>query len=337
MTLVTWWLEKHCPEASRSATTSRFNLYIINSPLSGLPLRAVTTPFLQEHFDKLKRAKTTATKQTLSPAAINLLRRELHAVFSRAIRAGRWMGQNPVSGVEKLPVAQKRFEILVGEEIEAVIAATPPYWRLIMAAAAYTGMRKGEIFGLRKADVNLRDGTILVTRSHDQDTTKGKHADLIPISEKLRPFIEQAMDESKCEFVFPTAEGTRHHPGTNMVKVLRSAMIGAGLVAGYDFSCRTCKSKGRPHVERHQDNTPRRCPTCGHRLWVTPVPRNIRFHDLRHTAATEMLRAGVQAHFVQRILRHREITTTLRIYYHPSVDDLRGPMNQIGSKKEQGS
>jgi len=56
----------------------------------------------------------------------------------------------------------------------------------------------------------------------------------------------------------------------------------------------------------------------------------MRFHDLRHTAATLMLRAGVDAHRVQRILRHASVTTTTDTYGHLTVDDLRDAVARIG-------
>jgi len=58
----------------------------------------------------------------------------------------------------------------------------------------------------------------------------------------------------------------------------------------------------------------------------------MRFHDLRHTAATLMLRAGVDAHRVQRILRHASVTTTTDTYGHLAVDDLRDAVARIGPK-----
>ena len=51
-------------------------------------------------------------------------------------------------------------------------------------------------------------------------------------------------------------------PECDPEKVLRRALGHAGLVEGYDHSCRRCKSRGTPHVERHADPALRRCPAC---------------------------------------------------------------------------
>ncbi|MFC1612096.1 tyrosine-type recombinase/integrase [Myxococcota bacterium] len=50
-------------------------------------------------------------------------------------------------------------------------------------------------------------------------------------------------------------------------------------------------------------------------------------HDLRHSAATVLLRAGVDAHRVQRILRHTSVTTTTGTYAHMHAEDLREAMS----------
>jgi hypothetical protein len=55
----------------------------------------------------------------------------------------------------------------------------------------------------------------------------------------------------------------------------------------------------------------------------------MRFHDLRHTTATLLLRAGVAPHLAQRILRHQDLRTTLGTYSHLDVDDLRGALKNL--------
>src|SRR5260370_30885172 len=45
-------------------------------------------------------------------------------------------------------------------------------FRSLFATAIYTGLRKGELLGLRKSDVDLRSRLLTVSRSYDRDTTK---------------------------------------------------------------------------------------------------------------------------------------------------------------------
>ena len=73
----------------------------------------------------------------------------------------------------------------------------------LFATALYTGMRKGELLGLRKEDVDLDARLITVRRSHDRDTTKGGHADAIPIADRAGAVPRAAIAASPSELVFP--------------------------------------------------------------------------------------------------------------------------------------
>ncbi len=59
------------------------------------------------------------------------------------------------------------------------------------------------------------------------------------------------------------------------------------------------------------------------RLWAKPLPRHVRFHDLRHTTATLLLKIGVPLVTVQRILRHKDVRLTASTYGHLSIEDMR--------------
>lgn len=51
-------------------------------------------------------------------------------------------------------------------------------------------------------------------------------------------------------------------------------------------------------------------------------------HSFRHYYVTDLLRRGVQPHVVQSLARHRDARTTLQIYAHPTMDDLRNAVNR---------
>jgi len=65
------------------------------------------------------------------------------------------------------------------------------------------------------------------------------------------------------------------------------------------------------------------------KLWPTAKVRPMRFHDLRHSTATLLLRERVDAHRVQRLLRHRDVKTTTGTYGHLVVEDLRDAINLL--------
>ncbi|HZG62040.1 MAG TPA: tyrosine-type recombinase/integrase [Rubrobacteraceae bacterium] len=50
------------------------------------------------------------------------------------------------------------------------------------------------------------------------------------------------------------------------------------------------------------------------------LPATTRFHDLRHTCATLLLRRGVNPKFVQELLGHTDVSLTLNVYSHVLID-----------------
>jgi hypothetical protein len=145
------------------------------------------------------------------------------------------------------------------------------------------------------------------------------------------PFIRDAIEHAPSELVFPRADGSMRPIHSAPEKVLRAALKRAGLVDAYDHTCRraSCRIEGKSYVERHPDDGERRCQRCNMMLWPKAIVRRMRFHDLRHTTAILLMRAGVAAHLVQRILRHRDLRTTLNIYSHLDVEDMRGALANL--------
>lgn len=99
-------------------------------------------------------------------------------------------------------------------EVPLVLAAVPLKWRDLFATAIYAGLRKGELCGLSKTDVDLEIGVIIVRRSYDRVTTKGKRSDAIPVAAELRPYLEHALRMSPSDLVFPREDGSMHAENT---------------------------------------------------------------------------------------------------------------------------
>jgi len=262
----------------------------------------------------------------LAPKSLNHLRAHVHRLFELAIRRGLYSGPNPAKAVPTFKKPKKLPMYLRTEEVPLMIAALERRWRPLFATAVYTGMRKGELLALRKEDVDLGAGTIRVGRSHASDTTKGNREDLLPIAEGLHPYLTEAMATSPSALVFPRKDGTQHPPDIALHKVLRRALGRAGLVEGYRHVCRR---KGCGYEERQAHAVPAACPRCGMKLWPRALPRPLRFHDLRHTTATLLLKAGVPLATVQRILRHSDPAITTEVYGHLDLDDMRKGLNQL--------
>src|SRR5260370_290187 len=131
-------------------------------------------------------------------------------------------------------------------------------WALpLIAPTIYRGLRKGELLGLRKSDVDLRSRLLTVSRSYDRDTTKGGHADVIPIAAELVPYLERALAQSPSTLVFPVPDGSMMSEQIGLEHVLRRPLGRAGIVTGYEH---VCQPKGCAHSEPAADSALRRCP-----------------------------------------------------------------------------
>ena len=125
--------------------------------------------------------------------------------------------------------------------------------------------------------------------------------------------FRRAIAASTSDAVPSKPDGSPHLPDTRWVLVdqLRRALKRAGVVDGYRHICRR---RGCGFEETRAAPSEDRCPRCRMRLWVSPVPRKLRFYDLRHTHATLLRKAGVDLGAVQRALGHSspEITAAVR-------------------------
>ncbi len=310
-----WWKEYGTRLHGDNEAFARKRLLL---PLGGLAVVEVTAAKIEGALQGLS--------DELSPKSLNGLRGNVHTIFARAIERGLWQGQNPAKAVKRRKVPRKVFDTLRADEVPALRAALTPQWRPLFACAVYTGMRKGELLGLRKSDVDLVEGTITVRRSYEHDTTKGGHADVLPIAQALQPLLDEAIGASKTELVFPALDGSMRTDETDLQQVLRRAMGRAGLVRGY---LHVCRRKGCGREEQAADSEPRQCPSCKMKLWPKALPRPLRFHDLRGTTATLLARAGVPLVVAQRMLRHADPRLTANVYTRVDLADLRAGVARL--------
>ncbi len=314
--LCDWWLREKCPPGSLVSETSRLRLHLKDHALGRLTLVRVTAVKVEERLREMER-------DGLGPNSINHLRRVLLGIFRRATKAGLWYGPNPIEAVETRREHERAYATLKPHEVPIFLAHVPPQWRDVFATALYLGLRKGELFALKKSDIDLRSRIATIQRSYLRATTKGGHVDTLPIAPQLVPYLEHAMAASGSEYMFPGPDGGMRSKDNDLARLTQVVCKRAGLVEGYDHSCRRCKRKGKPYVERRPDIAKRHCPQCGMQLWVTAIPRPMRFHDTRHTYGTLLAQGGFDGVRLQRAMRHRDFKMTAR-YVHTNVEDLRG-------------
>ena len=316
--LMAWWIEKFMVRAASDTGASSIRKHIIGSALGSLRLTQVTAGKIDLFL--------TEKEDGLSPKSINHLRGYLSRAFTMARRMEKFPRPNPVADVPKRKVVKRLPDYLRPQEVQPLIAALKPKWKPLFATAIYTGLRKGELFALRKGGVDFDAGVIMVSRSHDRDIPKGGRVEAVPINEELAPYLRKAITASPSELVFPNDDGTLLPKHTALEHVLRRAMRRAGLVTGYVHKCRR---QGCGHLEAAPHANPIDCPKCEFRLFPAGQVRKIRFHHLRHSTASLLLMKGADLAAVQKIMRHQDPRITTEVYGHLQTSYLRSQVERL--------
>jgi integrase len=320
--LCSWWLQECCPTASIERERSRLKTHVFETPLGSLRLGQSDSVAFEARFRIMEKAGA-------APASINKLRAVLGTVFERARKRKKWTGPNPLKDTEMRTVPKGIYTTLRPEQVGWLLAALSEDWCDLFATAFFAGLRKGELYGLRKTDVDLHHQVLTVARSYDGTTTKGRRARIVPIPPPLLPHLLRALRLFPGELLFPDRQGRMRRQDTKPELVLRRALAKAGIVTSYEHTCRRCRSQGTPYAEHHPDSDTRFCPNCGMRLWPRAHPLPMKFHELRHSTATVLLRLGTPMHVVQKILGHASIDLTVDTYGHLDVEDMRAAMQRL--------
>lgn len=191
-----------------------------------------------------------------------------------------------------LAIPSKRFErgiveFLDDKEVDALLAAPDPTtWigrrdRAILLVAVQTGLRVSELTALRRQDVAL--GTGAHVRCHG----KGRKLRCTPLRRDVVKVLDAWLRER------PTALDTPLFPSSSS----RGERLSADAVERL--------------VAKHTATTKKRCPSLASKR-ITP-------HTLRHTAAMQLLRRGVDRSVIALWLGHESIETT-QIYLHADLE-----------------
>ncbi len=317
--LMRWWLvtysaKKPSPEVAQDSIRK----HILADRIAEIPAAQLTSGDVEGFLER--------KSGQLMPQTIYHQRRFILTAINKAKAAGRFVGPNPVSQVARRKVVKRPPSYLRTDEALLVLHSLALRWRPLFATAIYTGLRKGELFGLKKIDVDLDARLLTVIRSHDRDTTKGGHGAVIPIAAELVPYLATAIATSPSRWVFPKPNGEQMNRDTDLASVLRRAMGRAGVVEAY---LHVCRKHGCGHQERAADAALRRCPSDARKLWPKPLVRPIRFHDLRHTTASLLMMAGANPAAVQRIMRHSDPRITTEVYGHLAPEYLRAEVDRL--------
>jgi len=270
---------------------------------------AVKTPYLQEstadlyryllrrhivpHFGLVEVGRVTTVDvgawladlhaTHLSPNTVAKAYRVLKGVMDGAVDAG-LIARSPCAikgaGTER----EEEMQVATPEQVAALAAAVGPRWEAIVFAAAYSGLRWGELAGLRRRDINFEANTISVTRKLGEvngslsfsapKSAAGRRTVGIPsfVARSLAMHIDLYALPGDDGLVFPSADGTLMRRSNFRRRVWEPATASVGMTG-------------------------------------------FRFHDTRHTAATLAAASGASLKALMARIGHASARAALR-YQH---------------------
>ena len=151
------WLRDHPKIGPRYRETCERNLRLHLVALNDVPLRALTPAVVREWY-------ASAMRGSGGRVSIQQAYRFLHAVMNTAVRDGAIV-KNPCQITGAGSDRAKERPIASPAEVVTLIEAITPRYRAAVLLAAWCGLRRGEVLGLRRDDVDLAAGCVVVRRN----------------------------------------------------------------------------------------------------------------------------------------------------------------------------
>jgi integrase len=215
----------------------------------------------------------------LDPSSIRNVLMPLRVIFRRAVARGE-IAVNPCDRLQLPALRGRRERIASPEEAARLVAAVGDRDRALWATALYGGLRRGEPMALLWEDVDLAAGVIRVERSWDR--------------------TERVVVDTKSR------GGRRRVP---MAGSLRRHLLEHRLLTGAGEGLAFGRSATLPF---DPSSTRVRALKAWRRAGLEPIG----LHECRHTFASLMIAAGVNAKALSAYLGHASITITLDRYRH---------------------
>lgn len=247
---------------------------LLGSALAGMRLNEVT----DQHA-----AQFAARNSDLSPSTINCGLRTLRRALNLAYQWGKL--ERPAK-VTLARGERQRERVLSHEEALRYLAACPQPWRDVATLMLGTGMRPGEVYGLRWEHVLLNGQGGLIQVAEGKSKAARRLLPMVPEVYAALRARSEAQGRPKEGWVFPSGSRCGH--------------LEEGTAKGQH--CRALAQVNKEVQELH-----------------LPPLRPFEPYCLRHTALTRLAEAGCDAFTLARIAGHSSITITQR-YCHPQAD-----------------
>ena len=224
----------------------------------------------------------------------------LHKALKQAVNDG-LVSRNVTEGVKPPQLRREEIRPLSPEQVKVLLeAARGDRLQALYVLAIHTGLRQGELLGLKWNDVDLEAGTLHVRRT--LVTAKGGPVLAAPKTRGSRRSVK---------LTGSATDALKNHLNHQLEEIERAGPLWQenGLI----FAAEMGEPLDRHHVTAWRFRT---------LLKRAGLPK-VRFHDLRHTCATLLLLKNVNPKIVSEMLGHATTSITLDTYSHllPNMQD----------------
>lgn len=298
------WFEAYAKVKVRPSSHQTYKGYIenhIKPNIGDIPIEKLTSLQLQKFYRRLltegrvPRIESENQPKGLSAKTVRNINQVISSAMDMAVKH-KLILSNPTDGCELPKVEHREMHTIHAEQLGAFLreAKESGVYELYYLDLA-TGLRRGELLGLKWEDVDLTHGVIHVRRQVYRIDGEVKEVPLktknayrnISISKDAVEMLKEMEKHRTCEYVFPSPNGGPISPDS-VLNMLHRVLKRAGLPA-------------------------------------------VRFHDLRHTFATLALQNGVDIKTVSGMLGHFSAGFTLDTYAHVTTAAQKEAANTMRS------
>ena len=284
--------------------------YIENTDFGNIKLNDLRTTHLQRHYKKL-------LDNGVTPTTIRQINTNLKTCLNEAERQG-YIQKNWCKLVT-LPKKEdnKEVKVLTKEEQQRFLEAIKGHeLELLYIVALGTGLRIGEILGLKWSDIDFKNNELHVNRNlqkvalYEDDKIIGYEV------------VESTPKTKNSLRTIPVPQNiikklkTHKKEQNELILLLQEEYDNKNYVF--------CNKLGKPIEDKRPG---RNLKTILTSIGIEPI----KFHALRHTYATRLFEAGIPPKTVQHLMGHSDIETTMNIYTHVMKEQKLEAIDKINS------
>lgn len=292
---LTDWLENTHKQRVRPRTYERYkeavDLHLIPA-LGNYKLQKLMPQHLNAFYAKKMR-------EGLAPTTIIYYHSVLHNALGMAVKWG-LVSRNVCELASPPRKVPHEIQTLTVEQVQKLLATMRGHkWEALFTLALATGLRRGEILGLKWQDIDFTTGKLQVRRVLSRVPTKMENREHVYVEAETKT-QQSRRNVTIAPFALNALRDYRIHQ-------LETRLEAGPLWEEHDYVF--CTSLGTHLGPNHVVEELKKL------LKLAGLP-DIRFHDLRHSAATLLLSLGVHPKVVQELLGHTQISMTMDIYSH---------------------